>query len=111
MSSCPECKQPVAVGVSTCPGCGAWVAGAIKRRGRLLQRRLVRVTGRERSDYMAGLLGLLLGPVGLWYKRNWVAGFAWLALGLTAGMASTWWLAPIFWFGMAGHAFVAKLRA
>ena len=37
MSNCPECKQPVAVGVSTCPACGAWVSGAIKRRGRLLQ--------------------------------------------------------------------------
>ncbi len=36
----------------------------------------------DHSNVMALVLGLLLGPVGLWYKAQWEAGFAWLAFGL-----------------------------
>jgi hypothetical protein len=31
-----------------------------------------------KSDVIAFLLGTFFGPVGLWYKGRWAAGFAWL---------------------------------
>jgi hypothetical protein len=58
---------------------------------------------------------LFLGPVGLWYKGQWAAGFAWLAMALvfgfglgliTGGLGCCF--APVFWIGMAIHAGMAK---
>lgn len=61
-----------------------------------------------KSDSTAGCLGLLLGPVGLWYKGQWAAGFAWLAMAIVLGAASGGILAPFFWVGMAIHAYNAE---
>ena len=63
------------------------------------------------SDALAGCLGLFLGPVGLWYKGQWLAGFAWLAMAIlvvagSGGLGIVF--APVFWFGMCIHAIVAK---
>ena len=65
----------------------------------------------QKSAATAGCLGLLLGPVGLWYKRQWAAGFAWLAMTLLLGLGSGGLLAPFCWIGMAIHAFVADTKA
>ena len=57
-----------------------------------------------KSNGLAFLLGLLLGPVGLWYKGNWAAGFAWLVMGLIMIPLTRFLAAPLFWLGMAIHA-------
>ncbi|MFQ5744824.1 MAG: hypothetical protein ACE5HV_14730 [Acidobacteriota bacterium] len=63
-----------------------------------------------KSNGLAFLLGLLLGPVGLWYKGHWAAGFAWLVMGIIVGAATFLIAAPVFWIGMAIHAAVAEPR-
>jgi hypothetical protein len=67
-----------------------------------------------KSNVVAGFLGLFLGPVGLWYKGHWAAGFAWLAMAIIVGVASGGFgivVAPIFWIGMTIHAIVAQPNA
>jgi hypothetical protein len=69
--------------------------------------------GPEKSNFLAGCLGFVLGPVGLWYKGQWAAGFAWLAMIIlitlaTGGLAI--FLAPLFWVGMSVHAAVAESK-
>lgn len=66
-----------------------------------------KTSNKQKSDGLAGLLGFLLGPVGLWYKRQWAAGFAWLAGAFIAGAMSGGFLAPVAWIGMAIHAYNA----
>ena len=34
------------------------------------------------QNVIAGVLGFFLGPVGLWYKGRWAAGFAWIFIGV-----------------------------
>ncbi len=63
-----------------------------------------------KSNGVAFLLGLLLGPVGLWYKGHWVAGFAWLAMAIVFSAGTFFIAAPVFWLGMAIHAAVAEPR-
>jgi hypothetical protein len=67
----------------------------------------------NQSNAVAGCLGFFLGPVGLWYKGHWAAGFAWLAMivivALVTGGAGIVF-APIFWIGMTIHAIVAEPR-
>ena len=60
---------------------------------------------------MAGCLGFCLGPIGLWHKGHWAAGFAWIAMAIlivvgTGGIGIV--LAPVFWIGMGIHAYNAK---
>jgi uncharacterized protein DUF4339 len=67
-------------------------------------------TGNQ-SDAVAGLLGFFFGPVGLWYKGHWTAGFAWLAIIVIVALATGGVgivFASIFWIGMIIHAIVAK---
>jgi len=69
-------------------------------------------TGNQ-SDAVAGCLGFFFGPVGLWYKGHWAAGFAWLAMIVIALLATGGVgivFASIFWIGMIIHAIVAKPR-
>jgi len=63
-----------------------------------------------KSNALAFLFGLLLGPVGLWYKGHWAAGFAWLVMGMIVSAATLLLAAPLFWIGMALHAAVAEPR-
>lgn len=90
---CPYCRGEVHYGVQKCRHCGEF---------------LVRT---DHSDALAAGLGCLLGPVGLWYKGHFIAGFAWIAAWFllvfaTAGFGLL--LAPFFWLGMAIHAGLAK---
>jgi hypothetical protein len=89
-TQCPFCKEPIVAGALKCKHCGSNLAAA------------------QKSDVAAGCLGLLFGPVGLWYKGHWAAGFAWLAMAVLLGFASGGWLVPVFWIGMAIHAAVAR---
>ncbi len=61
-----------------------------------------------KSNAMAGCLGLFLGPVGLWYKGHWGAGFAWLVMAIIVSVATGGIAAPFFWIGMCIHAIVAE---
>ena len=93
--TCPYCGLQIPRGVQKCGHCGEWLVG----------------TGH--SDWVALALGCLFGPVGLWYKGHWVAGFAWLAFIMitmvaTGGLGLL--LSPLFWIGMTIHAFVAPGR-
>ena len=92
ISRCPYCKEEILASATKCKHCGS------------------NLTEPEKSNALAGCLGLLLGPVGLWYKGHWAAGFAWLAMAVVFVIASGGWLAPVFWIGMAIHAGVAKPR-
>jgi hypothetical protein len=68
-------------------------------------------TGRSRpakANGVALLLALFLGPVGLWYKGHWAAGFAWLVMAIIVCTATVLIAAPVFWIGMAIHAAVAE---
>jgi len=86
---CPFCKEEIIAGAFKCKHCGSNLAML------------------DKSNGLAFLLGLCLGPVGLWYKGHWAAGFAWLVMGVIAGLATGGFAAPIFWLGMAFHAAVA----
>ncbi|MDZ4658981.1 MAG: hypothetical protein SH868_15500 [Bythopirellula sp.] len=86
---CPYCSEEILSTAQKCKHCGEFLVP----------------TGH--SDFAAGCLGLLLGPVGLWYKGHWAAGFAWIAMFFltmfgTGGFGIL--LAPVFWIGMAIHA-------
>ena len=90
---CRFCRQLIVASVFNCSHCGRDVATVRK------------------SDATAGWLGLALGPVGLWYKGYWLAGFGWLAVVVVLGIVTGAWLAiPICWVGMAIHAAAAKPR-
>lgn len=90
---CPFCHGSLSFGVQKCRHCGEFLVPP------------------SESNTLAGCLGVLLGPVGLWYKGLWGAGFAWLVMILllvvgTGGLAAVF--APLFWIGMGVHAYVAK---
>ena len=89
---CTHCGEPIRAGASRCPHCGGVFPPA-------------------RSNLLAGCLGLLLGPVGLWYKGHWAAGFAWLLIGIILSIASGGLVLPILWIGMALHAAAAEPRS
>lgn len=40
------------------------------------------------SNGTAGCLGFFLGPIGLWYKGHWAAGFAWIAMTVILMLAT-----------------------
>lgn len=90
---CPACHGPIEIGAQKCRHCSE------------------DFRSRSQSNTTAGCLGLLFGPVGLWYKGLWAAGFVWLAFFLlfiliTGGVGIV--LAPLFWIGMSIHAIKAK---
>jgi len=89
--NCPDCGEAVSPHARSCPSCGSELPV-------------------EKSNFMAGCLGFLLGPVGLWYKGHWAAGFAWLVVAVIASIATGGVAAPFFWVGMGIHALVAKPR-
>ena len=63
-----------------------------------------------KSNATAGCLALLLGPVGLWYKGCWAAGFAWLVMAILIAPLTGFLTAPLFWIGMTIHAILAEPR-
>lgn len=87
---CPYCREIVRRGALKCKHCGEYFVSS------------------GHSDVLAGCFGLLFGPVGLWYKGQWAAGFAWMAMAVLLGIVSGGLLFPIFWLGMAIHAAAAE---
>lgn len=119
LTECWECGDSVSTSAEVCPHCGAPdPAPDMRQEGGEEESagRSTRVSGRssrgqsEKSDGLAAVLGLALGPVGLWYKRQWAAGFAWLAGAVILGAASGGLLAPVLWVGMAVHAYSADAK-
>ena len=92
---CSWCAQPLERNATVCPQCSRRMVNAPK------------------SDVLAGVFGLLFGPVGLWYKRRYAAGFAWLGGTVAAAMVLgplMQTVAPFLWIGQAVHAVRAKPR-
>ena len=90
--ACRFCQGPVNPGVQKCRHCGEFLSAP------------------PHSNGLAGCLGLVLGPIGLWYKGQWAAGFAWIVVAVlvilgTGGLGIVF--APFFWIGMGVHAYVA----
>jgi len=113
---CSECGHPVSTNADACPGCGAPPSGTPHHvapqsgmpYGGSPPRRDIGVA--DKSNGLAFFLGIFLGPVGLWYKGNWAAGFAWLVMTFVIGLASSGILAPFMWIGMAIHAAAAESK-
>jgi hypothetical protein len=104
LMKCPECGREVSSAAAACPACGHPIHPTQQ----------VVVTAPPppvKSDGLAGCLGLLLGPVGLWYKGHWAAGFAWLVMAVLLGAASGGILTSVCWIGMAVHAMTARPKA
>jgi hypothetical protein len=105
---CPACAEPIAAIAKKCKHCG-WTAIPEMQQAVVYLRE--KLDGPEKSNLLAGCLGFFLGPVGLWYKGQWAAGFAWIMMIIlimlgTGGLAVLF--APFFWVGMAVHAAVAR---
>lgn len=140
LTECRECGKEVSTEARACPNCGiprpgaeSIIEGDCRGCGRYIQidpddvcphcrteyplSALLQKEGSsssgdrgEKSDTAAGCLGLFLGPVGLWYKGKWAAGFAWLAMAVVIGGATGGIAAPFFWIGMAIHAYAADAQ-
>jgi hypothetical protein len=85
---CPFCAEQIQAEAIKCRYCGERL-------------------NRKKDDLLACYLGLLLGPVGLWYKRQWAVGFVWLIIIVvvtTQAREVAGLLAPFFCIGMAVHA-------
>jgi hypothetical protein len=68
----------------------------------------------QRANITAAVLGLFLGPVGLWFKRRWLAGIAWLAAATLLGVGPGGMgipMLPILLVGMAIHGLLANSDA
>lgn len=109
--SCSECGRTiVATYEGPCPHCGMEYPFLDSLGGRDRKSSSSnRSHQSEKPDNTAGCLGLLLGPVGLWYKGQWAAGFAWLVIAIIGTAGSGGILAPLFWIGMAIHAYKADV--
>jgi hypothetical protein len=88
--TCPFCKEQIITDAVKCKHCGSYLEAANK------------------SDNLAGCLGLALGPVGLWYKGHWFAGFAYLLLGPLLIIATGGIGLPFIWLAMGIHAMRVK---
>ena len=92
--TCPFCKEEVRVHAMKCKHCQSMLV-------------------EQKSDTVAMLLALVLGPVGLWYKGQWAAGFAWIAgvfIVVFAFGVFSLFVAPMMWLFMAAHAYGAAER-
>jgi len=89
LCKCKECGAQISTQAQTCPKCGFEILPV-------------------KSNFTAGCLGFLLGPVGLWYKGHWAAGFAWLILGTVIVVSTSGLVLPILWIGMGIHAIAVK---
>jgi hypothetical protein len=88
---CPFCRETVHPEAVKCKHCQSNIAPR-----------------NPRDDENAFLLGFFLGPVGLFSKGCYAAGFAGLVMGFLACALISPILAPIFWIGMAAHASGAR---
>ncbi|MBX3422964.1 MAG: DUF4339 domain-containing protein [Pirellulaceae bacterium] len=88
-TACKYCGNSIAPNAQKCGHCGEWIVQT------------------SHSDSLAAVLGVLFGPVGLWYKGHWAAGFAWIMFMLIVYLSIgdfVLLLSPLFWIGMGVHA-------
>ena len=96
---CPFCKESINELAVKCKHCGEFLIDESYTPPRTVN-----------ASFVAGILALLLGPIGLWYKRRWIAGIAWLLVAiLTVSLTNDPALLLIMlWFGIVIHATIAK---
>lgn len=99
---CPSCDREVSRFAAQCPHCGH----PLRTSGSAA----AQTPPAQKSDGVAGCLGLFFGPVGLWYKGHWAAGFAWLVIAIIIIPMTGLLAAPLFWVGMAIHAASVKAK-
>lgn len=108
-SNCPACNAVVDSSDRWCRHCGMQFIASenliIPRQPSSLHR-----VPPDKSSLAAGCLGFFLGPVGLWYKGHWAAGFAWLVMTILLSIGTGGLAAPVCWLGMAIHAAVADTK-
>lgn len=116
---CQTCATVLDVRAELCPKCGIRQNGALTAAvpaAPLIQQHVI-ITNQvsaqasappTKSNVLAFILGLFLGPVGLWYKGHWAAGFVWFAALVILGGATGGTAAPAIWLFQAIHAAVAK---
>ena len=92
---CPFCRVEIPSNAPMCQYCGKSFNGG------------------QRSNVVAGILGIFLGPVGLWYKGHVDAGIIWLAMifficAISDGLGLI--LVPFLWIAMAMHAILVPAK-
>ncbi len=92
LQKCPDCGSELSEKFPLCTSCG------YDSRPKLS----------EKSDIIAVALCFLFGPIGLWYKGHWLAGFVWLIAAVIAGVTFGVFSTPFIFVGILIHTVIVK---